>query len=85
MYFALKILENIYNYANVPIFSFEISSITTALDAWFLRTNGAKKIKYDSLYSTRDLWSLNLQKHFKKVMFSQYSQKKKLVFGYYSR
>ena len=43
MYFALKILENIYNHANVPIFSFQIRSTTTALDAWFLRTNGAKK------------------------------------------
>ena len=44
MYFALKMLENIYNHANAPIFSFQISSTTTALDACFLRTNGAKKL-----------------------------------------
>ena len=52
MYFALKILENIYNHADVPIFNFQISSTTTALDAWFLRTNGAKKSVRFPIFNT---------------------------------
>ena len=61
MYFALKISENIYNHANVQIFSFQISSNTTALDDWFLRTNGAKK-SVRLPYSKRDLWPLKAEK-----------------------
>ena len=52
MYTALKILENIYNHANVQILSFQISSTTTALDVWFLRTNGAKKSVSFPIFNT---------------------------------
>ena len=49
---------NIYNHAIPRNSSFKTSLPSKTTDVWFLGTNGAKN-RYDSLYSTRDLWPLN--------------------------